>query len=664
MNLNELINLPYKVIDFETSNIDYGNAFDSRNFPVSVCLYASGRYLSARFDSEEDKASLQEIRNQLRQPGYLLVAHHAKFEAHWLNRLDWEIGGYYYDTMFLPYLQRNGRIRKGTLTLDYLSGLKFPLGDFLVHHYGLDPSKISPKLIEVYNKQDVVATKHLFEQQRKWLTDNIESATYIRPLLLMLDALPVFMEMEQNGFCVDVEFLENLQREEEAKLTKLIVDLAEYVKNKYDIQDFNANSPKQISEFIYGKRLKKNKKWQWENFFEHFNPFAKSATDELTEKLSECWESLSAGLHINPIIRSLGKTQLSVDIDTLKLLIRENPEHPEIETLKKFYEVSRLNTLIGTFINGVLGNEGKFRKKGEKVKPKRYVEQNGQCFLYTSYNQCVTATGRPSSSNPNMQNWPREGKFPVRHSIRSRFPGGRIGDADASQIELRYAGWYYNDPMMREDYERGIDIHDENTTIAFGPDFTDEERSGVKQTTFRVLYRGTAWAIVADPKIPIWEYDIAKTIVNTIYGRYKALADGQISDFKFCTENNGVLETPTGRLFRLDSCEVCKTGKCREHYSLKNKVANYPIQSGATADLMICSMISLHFEIKRAKLKSLLIGQVHDSFIIDIFPGEEDKIKELCEYALDEGAKKNWEYYFGFPFDFPLSAGFKSGETW
>ena len=167
-------------------------------------------------------------------------------------------------------------------------------------------------------------------------------------------------------------------------------------------------------------------------------------------------------------------------------------------------------------------------------------------------------------------------------------------------------------------------------------------------------YRGSAGSIAADPKIPIWDVNEAQKVIRSIYDRYGGVEQGQQQDYDNTILAGGRLITPTGRCYFFD------TGS----YRLKFQVANYPIQSGATADLIPCAMIVIHRLMKRLSMKSLTMGNVHDSIVFDVFPGEEELLSKVAVYAFVKGCKAEWYRRFGMKFDFPLSAGTKLKEHW
>lgn len=651
------------IFDFETTNSNYGSPFDLKNYPVALCLIhidreGVERLYTHHFHSPIGNSSLEDIKKLFEEnKDATLCGHYIKFDLHWLNNLDIDHGENYFDTMWVPYLENQGRDNV-ELSLKALSGSKMDLGHMLVHTYGLNTAKMSPKMVLAYCIQDVKATLELYKQHQRVYTN----PDLIKPFKLMRDFLPSLLECERNGLYVNEKELREIYDKEKTKYDLMVDELLDLIKEHHNITGFNLNSSLQLSQFIYSVKIIKSKKSKWAWWFKDFNPFKKLAQQEFDAKVEECFEGLDYGLHIPPPMYAMGKTQFSTLRDHLKLLMRERKEGDD-SLLKKIYEISRQKTLISTFIEAIIGKpaEGKLKEK-----PRRLQEDiNGDTFLHTQYSQTTAKTGRLASSKINLQNLPREGTFPVKRCIQSRFEGGSILDCDASQIEIRYAGQYYKDPQMYEDYKNNIDIHANIAKKAYGDGFTDEQRTGTKSTTFRVMYRGSSNGIVASAQIPIWTKKEAQNVIDSIYKQYPTFEAGQEADLVKVL-SQGYLDTPTGRRFWFTVCDECiiKGGRCSTHYNLRNRVANYPIQSGATADLIPCGMIAVLKAMRIKGVKSLMIAQVHDSIIFDVYPGEEELMIKIAKWGLTIGAEREWKQRYGFDFGFPLDSDYKLNSHW
>ena len=450
----------------------------------------------------------------------------------------------------------------------------------------------------------------------------------------MRQVQPVLIGMEAAGFCVDTSMLKAVGEEESRRAEEIKDSLLEDVK-KDGVENFNLSSAPQKSEYIFSRKLKKDWKTEWSRFVARYKPYKDKTGQEFLEAVDVCFAKTPFGLGYNPVPAAANKTGLSVDKDAMVLVERANLKHPRASTFKKFLDLSKKEHFISTYIEGI-------QKAG-------FTHDDGRFFLHPTYNQSFVVSGRLSCSNPNMQNWPRAEKFIVREAVRSRFKGGHIIKADQSQIEPRVSGWYYDILQMREDYEAGRDMHAENAKYVYGPKFTKEDRTNAKVVTFKNSYGGTPTGVVNDAKIPIWEYAVAKELFDVLEARYPEWNAGREEDIKV-TKANGYLDAPSG--FRFDFRGVYKDGiPMLRHYSLKNVVANYPIQHTA-AVLMYCALIVLHGGMK--SLKSVVFSTVHDDVAVDVYPGEEKQVTELLTYALTDGMVKKVNEILDLGWDFPV----------
>lgn len=631
-----------------------GNVFDPRNVIVSIVVYhctvdCRRIYRFHFYDSSVSNCNLNDIKKLFESNREaLIVGHNVKVDIHQLDKLGIKHSTRYFDTMFPGYVQLEAR--RGSISLAALSRAKQDLGNLLVHKHKRQPSEIHPWWLMKYNVQDVRATWRLYVKQKLWLKGVhakikkhlLPSNAYHATIDLMNGVLPCIIEMEHNGFRLDRQEFDRCREEAYATRRLLERTLRKLLRRFWGIKYFKISSAQQRSHFIYSSRIRKERRKEWAHYFEKHNPFLATANERLADTYSRCFERTEVGLGVQPVLNAIRKNSLSSDRDTLKELIGRGvaatlPRHYNL-ILKLFYEISRLNTLIGTFLDGVSA---------------KAFTREGEWWLNTSYNQCVARTGRLSSSNPNLHNWPRHGTFPIRRCVVSRFPGGKIAAADSSQLELRYGMWYYGDIQGLKDYQNGVDIHGAIAAQAYGDTFTEAQRTNTKSTVFRVWYRGTAKGILKDQKIPIWSLAEAEVVVDTILGRYVGVASGQEADLDL-VKRQGYLDTPTGRRYRFQL----------DHFSLKFKVANYPIQGGATGDFIPCCMIVAYREFKRRELQSLLIGQVHDEILADVYPGEEAVVEEVMHHALNEGGRLEFNTRFNANFDFPLGSSFKIKKHW
>lgn len=252
--------------------------------------------------------------------------------------------------------------------------------------------------------------------------------------------------------------------------------------------------------------------------------------------------------------------------------------------------------------------------------------------VHSSFHQTVTATGRLSSSEPNLQN------IPVRHElgrvIRKAFiasaPDHVLVDADYSQIELRLLADLSGDETMREAFRNGADIHAITASQVNGVPLsmvTAEMRSRAKAVNFGIVYGISEFGLAQDLHIPIAE---AKQYIEGYFREYPAVRDF-LRDLVAFARRTGYAETPFGRRRYLPELRSSK-------YMIRQfgeRVAmNMPIQ-GAAADIMKMAMIRVYRELKARGLSARLILQVHDELLVDAPGSEEEEVRRLLKECME-----------------------------
>ena len=254
--------------------------------------------------------------------------------------------------------------------------------------------------------------------------------------------------------------------------------------------------------------------------------------------------------------------------------------------------------------------------------------------LHTSYNQTVAATGRLSSSDPNLQNIPirRELGRDIRRGFVAR-PGWTLLVADYSQIELRLLAHLSGDPAFVDVFSLGGDIHRQTAAIIFGvpaESVTPEMRSRAKTINFATIYGQGAIALARQLKITLAE---AREFINTYFERFhgvRAYLDGQVA---FAREH-GYVETIFKRRRYIPELR-------ERNYNIRafgERVAtNAPIQ-GSAADLIKIAMIRIHHGLRRANYQTRMTLQVHDELVFEAEPTELAKVEKLVRHEMENAA--------------------------
>ncbi len=326
---------------------------------------------------------------------------------------------------------------------------------------------------------------------------------------------------------------------------------------------------------------------------------------------------------------SLGYSTNAVTLDKLK------SEHPIIGLIIEYRELSKLKS---TYVDAL----------PELVNP-----STGR--LHTSYNQTGSATGRFSSSNPNLQNIPI--RTELGREVRRAFvaPEGYVLLAvDYSQIELRVMAHISADETLIDAFRQGLDIHSATAAIVHGIDPKDvsyEQRSFAKRVNFGLMYGMGAFRLARDSELTLSE---AEDFVKTYFERLPGV-ERYIAETKEFVWENGYTETLYGR--RRDYPSIKSGHKSRSTASEERAAINMPIQ-GTAADILKQSMLNLYAELEKADFDAKMILQVHDELVLEV---REDQLEDVMKLVVDtmESAFPD-----GKPLLVPLKANASFGQNW
>jgi DNA polymerase-1 len=321
------------------------------------------------------------------------------------------------------------------------------------------------------------------------------------------------------------------------------------------------------------------------------------------------------------------KTGYSTDVEVLRDLAAKH----EIAAL--VLEYRQLAKLAGTYVDAL---------------PK--LINPATCRIHTSFNQTVTATGRLSSSDPNLQNIPI--RTEVGRKIRSAFvPAGTcmLMDADYSQIELRIMAHLSGDPALVEAFREGRDVHTGTAARIHGvgeDDVSSEMRSLAKTINYGVIYGMGARGLARQLGISV---DEAKGFIEEYFDKYPGVRDFIDESIERAREN-GYAETLLGRKRPLPDIG---SGDGRVRSFSERIAVNMPIQ-GTAADMIKIAMIDIDREIAKRGLAGRMILQVHDELVFEV-PADESKemtriVRKLMESAIE--------------LDVPLVVDIRTGSNW
>jgi len=308
-----------------------------------------------------------------------------------------------------------------------------------------------------------------------------------------------------------------------------------------------------------------------------------------------------------PVRQKKGKAgHFSTGVEVLE----ELSEHYEIARL--IIEYRELSKLRNTYLDAL---------------PKLVNRRTGR--IHTSYNQMVAATGRLSSSNPNLQNIPIRSKLGRR--IRKAFvarAGHSIMAADYSQIELRVMAHLSEDPVLLEAFNRGEDIHERTAREVFG-DLVDlnpsEMRRRAKVINFGIIYGLSAFGLAKSLKISRSE---AQDYIDGYFERYHGVRTWSKLILEEA-EKDGCVKTLFGRIRQIP--DIKSRNRNQREFARRTAI-NAPIQ-GTAADLMKMAMVAIHERIDVESFSSELTMQVHDELVFEVC---DEEIERLSRLVVDE----------------------------
>jgi DNA polymerase-1 len=437
---------------------------------------------------------------------------------------------------------------------------------------------------------------------------------------------------------------------------------------------------------------------------EHLLPEAANATQRLAYTLREQVESASlkhiyetmdlplvpvllrmeqAGVRIDSSVLSAMSSRLAVDMDTLAERIYQLVgEAMSIDSAHRF-NINSPKQLGDVLFNKMLLPKPMKYGKGKVVSTAQdvleelaehhpvpamvleyrqlaklrsnYTEQlpglaDAEGRVHTTFNQVGTATGRLSSTNPNLQNIPI--RTALGREIRAAFiaaPGNLLISADYSQIELRLMAHFSQDPLLLNAYRTGIDIHTLTASEVFGVDpatMSKEVRARAKAVNFGIVYGISPFGLAAQLGIDQKE---AKLYIETYFDRYKGVRTF-IDETLETVRRDQAVKTHFGRIRPIP--DIQSRNPNMRGFAERTAV-NTPLQ-GTAADLIKLAMIALDREITSRKLKSRMTLQVHDELLFDAVPEEAEELQHLIKREMEHVAE----------FSIPIVAEVGVGHNW
>lgn len=321
------------------------------------------------------------------------------------------------------------------------------------------------------------------------------------------------------------------------------------------------------------------------------------------------------------------KRGYSTNVETLEKL---KDKHPIINLIAEYRTLSKLN---GTYVEGLvpmIGEDGR---------------------IHAHFMQTVTTTGRISCTEPNLQNIPikqEQGRRIRKAFVAGEGYSGLIG-ADYSQIELRVLAHMSGDEKLIDAFSHGDDIHRITAATVFNvspEEVTPAQRSAAKAVNFGVIYGMSSFGLSGEIKVTRKQ---AQQYIDDYFLRYAGVKHFMDAQIDFCKRNGYV----KSMLDRRRYIKEINASNYMVRQAGERLAMNSPIQ-GSAADIIKLAMIKVYDELKKEKLRSRLILQVHDELIIEVVAEEEERVEQLLKQCMESAVQLKVK----------LTASLSKGENW
>ncbi len=665
-----LLTKEFLSLDTETTST---NAMEAELVGLSFAVEEHSAFYVA-IPSERDKAQkMVDIFKPLYEnPNILKIGQNIKYDMEVLCNYDIHLKGKKWDTMIAHYLiQPELRHNMDYMAETILHYQKIHT-DELIGKKGknqLSMRDISPKMVYEYACEDADITlqlKNVLEPKLK--EAGVEHLFYDIEMPLM----EVLAEMEMTGVCIDSKVLEETSKNFNSRLKEIKQDIFEIAG-----EEFNISSPKQVGEILFGKlkiidNPKKTKTWQYitnekelesikeahpivdkileyrklnsilsertkkKNFVQQktdlFGIFNTNDDNENSEKqlshleISKQMSDLEKDIFnlagekfkiMSPkqvgnilfdkmkIINNPKKTETWQYVTNEEILQQLKNKHIIVEKILSYRETEKL---VGTYVDTL---------------PTLINKKTGH--IHTSFNQTITATGRLSSSDPNLQNIPIRGED--GKEIRKVFvpePGCLFFSADYSQIELRVMAHLSGDENMINVFKEGKDLHAATAATIYKKNIEEvsrDERTKSKRANFGIIYGITVFGLAERLDIT---RDEAKQLIDGFFETFPKVKNYMDKAIGEAREKEYV-ETLFGRRRYLK--DINSHNATVRGFAERNAI-NAPIQ-GTAADIIKVAMIRISQRFKAEEIRSKMILQVHDELNFSVYPEEKEKVEKI-----------------------------------
>ena len=634
-------------------------------------------------EKKDTSGAGRKLTQQILDMTTLLIMHNAQHDLMWLWECGFKYDGPIYDTMLAEYILLRGQ--KEPLSLEACAErrqLNAQKDDTLKRYFkeGYNTNEIPLNELSFYLRCDLDTTRELFHSIEADYGET-EAASLHTVRDVTFRTCQTLTRMYMSGIRVDRTALDAVRLEFEREKADIEDRLQHKVREIMGDTPINLNSPEQMSQVVFSRKINNKKEWAEifnrqaslrEQYGLHQPKLFKLAVDQNSTiikrtkaftcptcsgagktykikkdgtkfaKPNKCKDCDARGYGLKEINTmaglgfgapnvswvsangfSTGKGNLDVLVGTAKT----NNMDAAVEFLTDLKRLSAVSSYLSSFVEGI----------------DTFTKSDG--FLHVGLTQHITSTGRFSGRNPNMQNMPRGGTFPVKRVFVSRWENGYICEADFAQLEFRTAAYLAQDEVAMEEIATGFDVHS-YTAKVISDAGQPTSRQEAKAHTFAPLFGATGYGrSKAEEAYYIHFNEKYQGVANW----HKNLADEAVRFNK--------ITNVSGRQYAFPDVKRNARGGV-SHFTM---IKNYPVQGFATGDVVPVVLIELEERLKG--LQSCLVNTVHDSTVIDIHPEEKEIVLSIIE-DMNEGLTDLIEKAYNVKMNVPLLLESKIGPNW
>ena len=604
----------------------------------------------------------------------LLIMHNAQHDLMWLWECGFKYDGAIYDTMLAEYLLLRGQKQPlGLAACAERRNLEVQKDDTLKRYFkeGYNTNEIPLNELSFYLRHDLLTTRELFlSVEADFAKPESKSLHTVRTVTF--DTCKTLTRLYMSGIKVDLQELGRVREQFETERAEIEDRLQRKVRELMGDTPINLNSPEQMSQVVFSVAVNNKKDWhglfEFTNTPEEFRAAVKANSHPifrtkaftcptcegkgktykvkkdgtLYSKPNKCKDCDARGYQLKETKQVAGlrfsapnkkwasANGFSTSKDNLDILIataRNNNMADAESFLTDLKRLSAVSSYLSSFVDGI----------------DNYTKPDG--FLHVGLTQHITATGRFSGRNPNMQNMPRGGTFPVKRVFVSRWDGGHIMEADFAQLEFRTAAFLAQDETAMEEIDTGFDVHS-YTAQVISDAGQPTSRQDAKAHTFAPLFGATGYG----------RSKAEQSYYEHFTKKYKGVAAWHQNLAEEAMRFNKITNV-SGRQYAFPDVSRRANGSVT-HFTM---IKNYPVQGFATGDVVPVVLNEMHKRL--GDMQSCLVNTVHDSMVIDIHPDEKDKVIQMVN-DMNEGLADLVASVYGVQMNVPLLLEAKVGPNW